>query len=107
MSRRSPRIGRSSTDEDLGVRVVHRPTMLRGLVGEILHAGDCELGRNVGLSKFSDDSVVVVPRRITTHAGRATWSRLEADLIRLRTREGMRGAKVKGKLRGKQPKLNP
>ena len=32
---------------------------------------------------------------------------LEADLIRLRTREGMRVAKAKGKLRGKQPKLNP
>ena len=31
----------------------------------------------------------------------------EADLIRLRTREGMRVAKAKGKLRGKQPKLNP
>jgi len=31
----------------------------------------------------------------------------EADLIRLRTREGMRVAKAKGRLRGKQPKLNP
>jgi DNA invertase Pin-like site-specific DNA recombinase len=31
----------------------------------------------------------------------------EADLIRLRTREGMRVAKAKGKLRGRQPKLNP
>jgi DNA invertase Pin-like site-specific DNA recombinase len=31
----------------------------------------------------------------------------EADLIRLRTREGMRIAKAKGHLRGKQPKLNP
>ncbi len=31
----------------------------------------------------------------------------ESDLIRLRTREGMRVAKAKGKLRGKQPKLNP
>jgi len=30
----------------------------------------------------------------------------ESDLIRLRTREGMRVAKAKGKLRGKQPKLN-
>jgi DNA invertase Pin-like site-specific DNA recombinase len=30
----------------------------------------------------------------------------EADLIRLRTREGMRVAKAKGKLRGRQPKLN-
>jgi len=28
-------------------------------------------------------------------------------LIRLRTREGMKVAKAKGRLRGKQPKLNP
>jgi DNA invertase Pin-like site-specific DNA recombinase len=31
----------------------------------------------------------------------------EAALIRLRTREGMKIAKAKGRLRGKQPKLNP
>ncbi len=30
----------------------------------------------------------------------------ESDLIRLRTCEGMRVAKAKGRLRGKQPKLN-
>ncbi|TQN37440.1 hypothetical protein FHU33_4092 [Blastococcus colisei] len=72
MSRRPLRIGRTSTDEDSGVGVLRRPTMLRGLVGEMLEAGDCELGRNVGLSKFSDDSAVVIPRRITTHASRVT-----------------------------------
>lgn len=31
----------------------------------------------------------------------------EADLIRMRTREGMRVAKANGRLRGKSPKLNP
>ncbi|GGD25352.1 recombinase family protein [Nocardioides daphniae] len=31
----------------------------------------------------------------------------EADLIRLRTREGIKVAKAKGRLRGKKPKLNP
>jgi DNA invertase Pin-like site-specific DNA recombinase len=31
----------------------------------------------------------------------------ESDLIRLRTKEGMRVAKAKGRLRGRQPKLNP
>jgi len=31
----------------------------------------------------------------------------EADLMRARTREGMRVAKAKGRLRGKQPKLSP
>jgi DNA invertase Pin-like site-specific DNA recombinase len=37
----------------------------------------------------------------------AMVAELEADLIRLRTREGMRVAKAKGRLRGKQPRLNP
>ena len=32
-------------------------------------------------------------------------SEFEADLIRMRTREGMKIAKAKGRLRGKQPKL--
>jgi len=32
---------------------------------------------------------------------------IEADLIRLRTREGMKVATAKGRLRHKQPKLNP
>jgi len=37
----------------------------------------------------------------------AMVAEFEADLIRLRTREGMRVAKAKGRLRGKQTKLNP
>jgi DNA invertase Pin-like site-specific DNA recombinase len=37
----------------------------------------------------------------------AMVAEFEADLIRLRTKEGMRVAKAKGRLRGKQPKLNP
>jgi DNA invertase Pin-like site-specific DNA recombinase len=36
----------------------------------------------------------------------ATFAEFEADLIRLRTREGMATARAKGKLRGKQPKLS-
>jgi DNA invertase Pin-like site-specific DNA recombinase len=36
----------------------------------------------------------------------AMVAEFEADLIRLRTREGMKVAKAKGRLRGKQPKLN-
>lgn len=35
----------------------------------------------------------------------ATFAEFEADLIRLRTREGMAQAKARGRLRGKQPKL--
>jgi DNA invertase Pin-like site-specific DNA recombinase len=37
----------------------------------------------------------------------AMVAEFESDLIRLRTREGMKVAKAKGRLRGKQPKLKP
>jgi DNA invertase Pin-like site-specific DNA recombinase len=36
----------------------------------------------------------------------ATFSEFEADLIRLRTREGIAIARAEGKLRGNQPKLS-
>ena len=36
----------------------------------------------------------------------ATFAEFEADLIRMRTREGMAIVRAKGKLRGKQPKLS-
>ena len=36
----------------------------------------------------------------------AMVAEFESDLIRLRTREGMKVAKARGRLRGKQPKLN-
>ena len=35
----------------------------------------------------------------------ATFAEFESDLIRMRTREGMKIARAKGKLRGKKPKL--
>ena len=38
--------------------------------------------------------------------GLAMVAQFEADLIRLRTKEGMRVAKAKGRLRGRKPKLN-
>lgn len=37
----------------------------------------------------------------------ATFAEFEADLIKLRTREGMATARARGKLRGKKPKLSP
>lgn len=37
----------------------------------------------------------------------AMVAEFEADLISMRTREGMKVAKAKGRLRGKQPKLTP
>jgi DNA invertase Pin-like site-specific DNA recombinase len=36
----------------------------------------------------------------------ATFAEFEADLIRMRTREGMAIARAKGKLKGKKPKLS-
>jgi DNA invertase Pin-like site-specific DNA recombinase len=36
----------------------------------------------------------------------ATFAEFEADLIKMRTREGMAVARAKGKLRGKKPKLS-
>ena len=36
----------------------------------------------------------------------ATFAEFEADLIRMRTREGMAVVRAKGKLRGKKPKLS-
>src|SRR5664280_3605114 len=36
----------------------------------------------------------------------ATFAEFEADLIRMRTREGMAVARAKGKLHGRQPKLS-
>jgi DNA invertase Pin-like site-specific DNA recombinase len=41
-----------------------------------------------------------------THGDAATQLAFESDLIRLRTKEGC-VAKAKGRLRGRQPKLNP
>jgi DNA invertase Pin-like site-specific DNA recombinase len=36
----------------------------------------------------------------------ATFAEFEADLLKLRTREGMAVARAKGKLKGKPPKLS-
>jgi DNA invertase Pin-like site-specific DNA recombinase len=37
----------------------------------------------------------------------AMVAEFESDLVKMRTREGMKVAKAKGRLRGKQPKLKP
>ena len=37
----------------------------------------------------------------------AMVAEFEADLVRMRTREGMKVARAKGRLRGRQPKLSP
>jgi len=45
-------------------------------------------------------------RRQSGTTGHLPFAEFEADLIRMRTREGMAIARAKGKLRGKQPKLS-
>src|SRR5579875_2097517 len=58
------------------------------------------------------DNARYVTRTSETGAGRLLFNVLamvaefEADLIRMRTREGMKVARAKGRLRGKQPKLS-
>jgi DNA invertase Pin-like site-specific DNA recombinase len=72
--------------------------------GSASDPGDCPpdqpLARRVRLRPHTD----AVGRLLFTVL--AMVAELESDLIRLRTREGMKVAKAKGRLRGKQPKLN-
>jgi Resolvase, N terminal domain len=62
----------------------------RGLTG-ISHARP---GLDQALAAVREGDTLVVPK-------------LEVDLLRMRTREGMAVARARGKLRGKQPKLSP
>src|SRR5664280_483744 len=47
------------------------------------------------------------PEPVAWKCALAMIAEFESDLIKMRTREGMRVAKAKGRLRGKQPKLKP
>ncbi len=57
---------------------------------------------------IQSDSITLHSRRlhIIGGSGAPHTAEFEADLIRLRTREGMAVARSRGKLRGKQPKLS-
>jgi DNA invertase Pin-like site-specific DNA recombinase len=61
--------------------------------------------RNVKLSLGGFDPTDPVGRLLFNVL--AMVAEFESDLIRLRTREGMKVAKAKGRLRGKKPKLKP
>ncbi len=63
----------------------------------------CELRLSIGASVH--DRTIPVGRLLFNVL--AMVAEFESDLIRLRTKEGMRVAKAKGRLRGRQPKLNP
>ena len=58
-----------------------------------------QFGRGCAIAP--EDTALCYPGHIL-----ATFAELDADLIRLRTREGMAIARAKGRLRGKQPKLS-
>jgi DNA invertase Pin-like site-specific DNA recombinase len=59
----------------------------------------------------SDSATPLMTRPITSEAccsnALAMVAEFESDLIKMRTREGMKVAKAKGRMRGKQPRLKP
>jgi DNA invertase Pin-like site-specific DNA recombinase len=72
----------------------------RDIAGELTSAG---VKLNIGGSPHDPDDPV---GRLLFNV-LAMIAEFESDLIRMRTREGMKVARAKGRLRGKQPKLKP
>ena len=72
----------------------------RDIAGELASAG---VKLNIGGSLHDPDDPV---GRLLFNV-LAMIAEFESDLIRMRTREGMKVARAKGRLRGKQPKLKP
>jgi DNA invertase Pin-like site-specific DNA recombinase len=72
----------------------------RDIAGELTNAG---VKLNIGGSLHDPDDPV---GRLLFNV-LAMIAEFESDLIRMRTREGMKVARAKGRLRGKQPKLKP
>lgn len=70
----------------------------RDIAGELTNAG---VKLNVGGSLHDPDAPV---GRLLFNV-LAMIAEFESDLIRMRTREGMKVARAKGRLRGKEPKL--
>ena len=81
-------------------RLARSLTDARNIVEELTEAG---VKLNIGGSVH--DPTDPVGRLLYNVLGMI--AEFESDLIRMRTREGMKVAKAKGRLRGKQPKLNP
>ncbi len=81
-------------------RLARSLTDVRNIVEE-LTAGEVKL--NIGGSVH--DPTDPVGRLVFNVL--AMIAEFESDLIRMRTREGMKVAKAKGRLRGKPPKLKP
>ena len=81
-------------------RLARSLTDARNIVEELTDAG---VKLNIGGSVH--DPTDPVGRLLYNVLGMI--AEFESDLIRMRTREGMKVAKAKGRLRGKQPKLKP
>ena len=81
-------------------RLARSLTDARNIVEELTEAG---VKLNIGGSLH--DPTDPVGRLLFNVLGMI--AEFESDLIKMRTREGMRVAKAKGRLRGKQPKLKP
>ena len=81
-------------------RLARSLTDARNIVEELTEAG---VKLNIGGSVH--DPTDPVGRLLYNVLGMI--AEFESDLIRMRTREGMKVAKAKGRLRGKQPKLKP
>ncbi|MDQ2788902.1 MAG: recombinase family protein [Actinomycetota bacterium] len=81
-------------------RLARALTDARNIVEELTQAG---VKLNIGGSVH--DPTDPVGRLLFNVLGMI--AEFESDLIRMRTREGMKLAKAKGRLRGKQPKLKP
>ncbi|HSE08954.1 MAG TPA: recombinase family protein [Nocardioidaceae bacterium] len=79
-------------------------------------AGSLADAREIGKQLAACDVRLMLDGRVHDHADPASrimfrtlaaLADFEADLVRSRTREGLRAAKAQGRLRGKPPKLDP
>ena len=90
-------------DDTLAVPKLDR---LARSVPDARHIADALVARGVTLALGTSRYAPADPMGKMFFNILATFAEFEADLIRLRTREGMAIARAKGKLRGKQPKLS-
>ena len=68
-------------------------------------SGPKRRGQYIDPTRFVKAAIAVEPA--DEYVAMHEFAEFEADLIRARTREGMKVAKAKGRLRGKSPKLTP
>jgi len=86
--------------------VVPKLDRLARSVPDARHIADALVARGVTLALGKSRYAPADPMGKMFFNILATFAEFEADLIRMRTREGMAIARAKGKLRGKQPKLS-